>query len=157
MKKKAIFKWLIIVLSLHILSVQTGLLHGLGEKNKMMIFALIFALPYSAASGFIIYLSEKKWLIFLYALADALGVGFYYMTNVILWIIVLYFSLYTFLLIFSIVFIDKNEEGEKELPEQVKKICQLIDQGKTRDEISKKLSISKHIIWKLLREHKIKQ
>ena len=156
MEKTNVFKWLIIILSVHILSVQAGLLHGLSGKNEALWLAIIFALSYSAASGFIIYLSDKRWLIFIYAVADGIGVELYYEQSIPSLYIVIYFALYTFLLIYSTVLIDKTVKPV-ELTDEIKLICKYIDEGMTREAIAKKMDISPYRIWKLLKENNIKK
>lgn len=159
MKKTQVFKWLVIVLSIHILSVQTGLLHGLSGKNESIWLAFVFAISYAVASAFIIYLSDKRWLIFIYALADGVGVELYYEGTVPPYLIVIYFALYTFLLIYSTTLIDKNTAKEPEKlvlsPEQrlLDDILTLRSYKLNKEEIGKKIGISYDRVNKILKEY----
>ena len=86
MKGKA-FNFLIIVLTVHIFAVQTKILYFLSpelaqkgsfsvmDMNEHAWLAMIFALSYSMATAFIIYLTNKWWIRLVYAIMDGLAVG----------------------------------------------------------------------------------
>ena len=81
---------LIIILSIHIFSVQTKLLYWINpeiaEKNgfsflnfdEPTVLAMVFSLSYSIATAIILYRSNNRRLIMAYAVLDGLGVLLYY-------------------------------------------------------------------------------
>lgn len=115
-------KALIIILSVHIFSIHAKLLYYLnpeiGNKNPFsfldlsepMVLSMIFALSYSMATAFIIYKSNSKRLIIVYAALDALGVLFYYFTFIPIYVTAFYFAIYTFILIGSTISIKDNKQ-----------------------------------------------
>lgn len=119
-------RWLIIILSFHIFSVQTKLLYLLngGENfsylnlSEQTVLAMLFSLSYAIATAIIIYKSTNKRLIILYACLDALGVLLYYFALIPIAVAAFYFAIYTFVLIAStIAFIDTSATTQRKLAE----------------------------------------
>ena len=108
--KQQVFKWLIIVLTVHIFSVMAGLLHGLNGQNDSIWVAAIFAASYSLASAFVVYIANRRWLVFCYAIADGLAVLFYYFAGTPQWLISMFFGIYTFGLIASTIYIQATRK-----------------------------------------------
>lgn len=106
--KKNVFKWLIVVLTIHIFSVMAGLLHGLNGQNENLFAAIVFAASYSVASAFVVYIANRNWLIIGYAVADGLAVLFYYFSGTPEWLISVFFGFYTFGLIASTIYLTRN-------------------------------------------------
>lgn len=147
MKRKfspEIFKWLIIILTIHIFSVMAGLLHGLNSKNESIWLAFVFAASYSIASAFIVYLANERWLIYSYATADGIGVLCYYFTGIPQWIVAVYFAVYTFGLIASTVYLTSDTTSE---------ILVMKRQGKSVKEIANTTGQTEYRITKILREN----
>jgi hypothetical protein len=108
-----VFKWLIVVLTLHIFAVMAGLLHGLNGKNEALWIAVVFAASYSVASAFVVYIAQRKWLVFTYAIADGLGVLAYYFDGTPQSVISVYFGVYTFGLIASTIYISSKQTRKR--------------------------------------------
>lgn len=146
MKRKfspEIFKYLIIILTIHIFSVLAGLLHNLNGKNESLWLAFVFAASYSIASAFIVYLANERWLIICYAAADALGVLCYYFNGIPQWIVAIYFAVYTFGLIASTIYLSADPEKE---------IINMRKQGKTLKEIASLTGTTEYQVSKTLKE-----
>ena len=156
MKQKLSFKLLVIVLTVHIFSVQSKLLYFLSPEMKVKLpftftdlnehayLAMVFALSYSLATAFIIYMSEKKWLVLTYAVMDGLAVLLYYGDNTYK-VTSVYFALYTFLLIGSVIFM-------RQTPTVLDKLHSMKDKGISVKDISNRLGISKSKIYKILKK-----
>lgn len=149
MKRKfdpSVFKWLVVILTVHIFSVLSGLLHGLNGKNESLWLAIIFAASYSIASAFIVYLANERWLIISYAAMDAIGVLCYYFSNTPQWMVAIYFAIYTFALIASTIFLTSDETQE---------ILALKKQGKTIKDISIAVGMTEYKVAKILKENEV--
>lgn len=147
MKRKfqpSIFRWLVIILTIHIFSVLSGLLHGLNGKNESIWLAFTFAASYSIASAFIVYLANERWLIISYATADAFGVLCYYFSATPQWIVAVYFAIYTFGLIASTIFLTSDQTSE---------ILSMKKAGKTVKDISISVGMTEYKINKILKEN----
>lgn len=129
--KSNIFKWLIVVLTIHIFSVMAGLLHGLNGKNESLWLAFIFAASYAVASAFVVYIAQKKWLIVCYAVADGLAVIFYYFSGTPAWLISIFFGVYTFGLIASTIYLSLSP-------------ADMLKAGLKKSEVSKLTDIPRH-------------
>lgn len=130
---------LIIILSVHIFSVQTKLLYHLngGEVfsflnlTEQTILAMVFALSYSAATAVVMYLSDDSRLIIIYAGMDGLAVLLYYFKFIPDWFSAFYFAGYTFLLIYSVIAVKRPENASD-----------MYNKGMTLKDIAEKLNIS---------------
>jgi glycerol uptake facilitator-like aquaporin len=83
--------------------------------DEKTVLSIVFALSYSIATAFIIYLTDKRYIIFTYASADAIAVLLYYFPDIPLYLSAIYFFLYTFILIASVSFINKPESVESKV------------------------------------------
>lgn len=156
---KKMFNWLIIVLTIHIYSVQSKLLYHLNPEfiegqwhnftysklDEPSILAMIFALSYSIATAFVIYLSKKRWMILSYAVFDGLAVGLYYFTDTPRWINVVYMALYTFFLIASTTFIRNTEEDFDS------QVSGMKESGMTQKEIANRTGKSESTISRIIK------
>lgn len=129
--KTNIFKWLIIVLTLHIFSVMAGLLHGLNGKNESIWLAFLFAASYAVASAFVVYIAQKRWLIMCYAVADGIAVIFYYFSATPEALISIFFGVYTFGLIASTIYLSFSP-------------AEMLKAGLKKSEVSKITDIPRH-------------
>lgn len=110
-------KPLIIILSIHIFSVQTKLLYLLNggvdfsylNITEQTILAMVFSLSYSIATAIIIYKAPTKRMVILYAILDGLAVLLYYFTIIPLWTGSIYFAIYTFCIIASTIALNPTE------------------------------------------------
>lgn len=111
-------KALIIILSIHIFSVQTKLLYLLNggdvfsflNVDEPTILAMVFSLSYSIATAIIIYKSQSRRLIMLYAVLDAIGVLLYYFQIIPVAVASFYFAIYTFCIIASTLYLGQKKE-----------------------------------------------
>ena len=152
MKNSTSFNALIIVLTVHIFSVHTKLLYYLSPEisnhhtfsyltlDEPSILAMVFAVSYSLATAFIIYKTNKKWMILTYAGADGLSVLLYYFTKIPIAVSAFYFALYTFFLIASAYYI-----REKQSPIHAMKA-----NGMTQKAIAEELNISESKVSRTL-------
>lgn len=150
------FKALIIVLSIHIFSVHTKLLYYLNPEvtekvgfsflnmSEPSILSMVFAISYSLATALVIYLTQKKWLILIYAAADGLAVLLYYFTDIPMWISAFYFALYTFFLIASITFLQEPQTIEM-------KMFGLKAAGYSQKDIARQLNVSESKVSRTLK------
>ena len=153
------FNILIIALSIHIFSVHTRLLYYLNPEistkqgfsylniDELTILAMVFALAYSVATATVIYISNRKILIFSYGILDAFGVLLYYFTSIPLEYGAIYFALYTGILIVSTVFLNGNEY-------LIDKIREMKEKGLTQRDIADRLSISDSKVSRILKRAK---
>lgn len=145
---------LVIILSVHLFSVQTKLLYWLNPEttqelkhsfsfltfDEPSILAMIFALSYSIATAVVIYNTENKRAIIVYAIMDAFGVMFYYFTKIpIVWVSI-YFALYTFILIGSIITIN-SAKPKKEKPIAVQ-MAEMAKEGMNYQQIAEEFNTS---------------
>ena len=154
MKNK--FSALVIVLTFHLFFVQTKLLYFLSPEidekglfsllsmNEHSYLAMLFALSYSLATAFVIYLTKKRYVILVYALLDGLAVGFYYLSAPFQ-VVAPYFAIYTFVLIASTLV----TRGDESLEGKIKTFKK---EGMSVDKLSKRFNISKNKIYSLLKQ-----
>jgi hypothetical protein len=110
---------------------MAGLLHGLNGRNDNLWVAVVFAASYSIASAFVVYISQRRWLIMAYAVADGLGVLFYYFAATPPWLISVYFGLYTFGLVASTMYLSLSP-------------TEMLKSGLNKKQVSELTGISKH-------------
>ena len=149
------FNKLIVALSFHIFSVHSRLLYYLNPEiltkqgfsyltiDEPTILAMIFALSYSVATAFVIYISNRRSLIFTYGILDTFGVLLYYFTSIPIEYGAIYFALYTGILIASTVFLNGSEY-------LIDKIKEMKEKGLTQREIGERLSISESKVSRIL-------
>lgn len=113
---------LIIILSIHIFSVQTKLLYLLNGGSdqfsylnitEQTILAMVFSVSYSVATALILYKSKNTKLILLYALLDGLAVLLYYFIRIPIEVSAFYFAIYTFVMIASTLALGKKPVKKK--------------------------------------------
>lgn len=141
------FNILIIALSIHIFSVQTRLLYYLNSEistqqdfsylnfDEPTILAMVFALAYSVATASVIFITNKKILIFIYGILDSIGVLLYYFADIPIKYGAFYFALYTGILIVSTMYLNGNEYLSD-------KIIEMKEKGLTQREVAERLNIS---------------
>ena len=149
------FKILIIALSVHIFSVHTRLLYYLNPEistkqgfsylniDEPTILAMIFALAYSVATASVIYITNRKSLIFTYGILDAFGVLLYYFTSIPIEYGAIYFALYTGILIVSTMYLNGTDY-------LIDKIREMKEKGLTQREVAERLSISESKVSRIL-------
>ncbi len=149
------FNLLIIALSIHIFSVHCRLLYYINPEisikpafsyltfDEPTILAMVFALSYSVATAFIIYISNRKSLIITYGIIDTIGVLLYYFTKIPIHYGAIYFALYTGVLIISTVFLNGTEY-------QIDEIRKLKEKGLTQREVAERLNISESKVSRIL-------
>ena len=157
MKKKIqTIQILILALTFHVFWVNIKLLYDLNFTDnessgvvisKEFFLAFLFAMSYSIATISVIRLTRKKNLITTYAILDALGVLLYYFEQFPDPFRAIYFSVYTFILIRSTIFLDNPEY----LSDQ---ILEMKDKGLTQREIAKKLSLSETKVSRIINRQK---
>ena len=119
------------------------------ELNEPSVLAMIFALSYSIATAFIIWLTKKRWMILSYAVLDGLAVALYYYSETPLWAKVFYFALYTFFLVASTTFIrdDKSKTIENV-------VSSMKDSGMSQKEIANETGKSESTISRIIKKIK---
>jgi drug/metabolite transporter (DMT)-like permease len=103
--------------------------------DEYTIIAMVFSLSYSLGTIFIAIKSRLKWLVLIFAIFDAIGILFYYSTDISQNLKSIYFSLYTGALLYSVYLID----NPKYLADQ---IVELKERGLNQKEIATTLGIS---------------
>jgi len=146
-------KPLIIILTVHIWAVHTKLLYYLNPEmvekipfsyltfNEPTVLAMIFALSYSLATAFVIYKTDTKRIIITYAVLDGLSVLLYYFTKLPIWISAFYFSIYTFILIASVISV--------RIPDTMESLSK---KGFKLADIAKKFNVSESTVSRRLRK-----
>ena len=149
------FKYVIIVLTPHILGIHWRLLYYLNPEvaNKHLfsflifdeptIIALVFAIAYSIGSAIIIYSTTKWYLIALYAILDAISVFLYYSIDIPLEYVAVFYAIYTGILISSTIFL----RAPKNLDD---KIEGMKENGMNQRKIARKLNISESKVSRIL-------
>ena len=150
------FNKLIIALSIHIFSVHCKLLYYLNPEitikqafsylnmDEPTILAMVFALSYSVATAFVIFITNRRSLILTYALLDTMGVFLYYFTTIPIHYGAIYFAIYTGILIASTMFLN----GPLYLADQ---IIELKNKGITQREAAERLNISESKVSRVLK------
>lgn len=150
------FNKLIIALSIHIFSVHCKLLYYLNPEistkqafsylnlDEPTILAMVFALSYSVATAFVIYISNRKSIIFTYGFIDTIGVLLYYFISIPIHFGAIYFALYTGILIISTMFLNGPEY-------LIDKIMEMKKKGITQREVAEKLNISESKVSRILK------
>jgi len=113
------------------------------DMDEAAILAMIFALSYSIATAFVIYLTKKRWMVMTYAGADGIAVLLYYFTKIPVEVSAFYFALYTFFLIASTTLIKDSETSET-------KISKLKKSGMTQKDIAMELGVSESSVSRSL-------
>lgn len=138
---------LIIALTIHIFSVHSKLLYYLNPElvvkpafsflnfSEANVLAMVFALAYSLGTFTVLSTTKHKKLILVFAGLDSIGVLLYYFTKIPLYFGAFYFAIYTFVLIYSAIFLDNPEYLSDQILEMKQK-------GVSQREIAKQLNIS---------------
>jgi len=152
---------LIFSLTFHIFSVHAKLLYYLNPEleekvafsflklNEPTVTVMLFALAYSLGTFTVLRKSRKRWLIWIYAALDSVGVLLYYFTKIPLYFGAIYFALYTGTLILSSMYLNSPEH----LSDQ---ILEMKGKGMTQREIAEQLDLSDSKVSRLLSQVKIR-
>ncbi len=105
---------------------------------------MVFALSYSVATAFIIFMTNRKSIIITYALLDTIGVFLYYFTTIPIHYGGIYFALYTGILIASTMFLNGSEY-------LVDRIIEMKEKGMTQREAAEKFNISESKVSRILK------
>ena len=150
---------MIVSLTFHLFNVYSKLLYYLNPEvvtkhpfsflylDEPTILGMLFALSYSLATISILFTTNRKSLVVIFAILDAIGVLLYYFTKIPISYGAFYFALYTCVLILSIAYLD----NQNSLPD---KINDLKDRGLTQREIAAKLKISESKVSRILKRTK---
>ena len=145
-----------VALTIHIFSVHSKLLYHLNPEvankvgfsfltlNEMTILAMVCALAYSLATFYVVGRTKNKWLIFIYAGLDAIGVLLYYFILIPIYYGAIYFALYTGILILSTIYLDNPEYLADH-------ILEMKNKGISQREIAQKLDISETMVSRQLK------
>lgn len=152
MKNTRPLKALIIVLSVHIFSVQSKLLFLLNAGahefsyltlDEKTILSMVFALSYASATAIIIWLSKDKRLIYSYAVLDGASMLLYYFALIPISVSAFYFAFYTFWLIKSITDIQEHKTIEQ-------RALELKKTGLKQNHIARVLNMTEYQLKKIL-------
>ena len=114
------------------------------DIDEPTVLAMVFALSYSVATAFVIYISKRRSLILAYGIIDTIGVLLYYFTSIPLHYGAIYFALYTGILITSTMFLNGPEY-------LVDKILEMKEKGITQREAAERLNISESKVSRILK------